>query len=237
MTTIALELELLNPGQFFACCGLLELADRLWPGTEGCFNDATLALRLPYQASTGQPLVEILEALLHADLQVPPVEDGSKEDPVAPLQLGAPFFLHLDHWRAADTFSKTWAGNQKSASIAEDMRTALRSFGANTITARLLGEARPMTGRFGYDARSGWNALDVGYSPNAQDEAVRTYPAVELLAAIGLQGFRPRATDGTLKYHAWPRPLPVPVARAACPGALPIHGSRSFRFRISARGN
>ena len=26
-----------NPGQFFACCGLLELADRLWPGAEGCF--------------------------------------------------------------------------------------------------------------------------------------------------------------------------------------------------------
>ncbi len=23
-----------NPGQFFACCGLLELADRLWPGAE-----------------------------------------------------------------------------------------------------------------------------------------------------------------------------------------------------------
>jgi len=23
-----------NPGQFFACCGLLELADRLWPSAE-----------------------------------------------------------------------------------------------------------------------------------------------------------------------------------------------------------
>ena len=28
-----------NPGQFFACCGLLELADRLWPGAEGWFAD------------------------------------------------------------------------------------------------------------------------------------------------------------------------------------------------------
>jgi len=28
-----------NPGQFFACCGLLELADRLWPGAEGCFEN------------------------------------------------------------------------------------------------------------------------------------------------------------------------------------------------------
>jgi CRISPR-associated protein Csx14 len=27
-----------NPGQFFACCGLLELADRLWQGAEGWFD-------------------------------------------------------------------------------------------------------------------------------------------------------------------------------------------------------
>jgi len=27
-----------NPGQFFACCGLLELADRLWQGAEGWFE-------------------------------------------------------------------------------------------------------------------------------------------------------------------------------------------------------
>jgi CRISPR-associated protein Csb3 len=27
-----------NPGQFFACCGLLELADRLWDGAEGWFE-------------------------------------------------------------------------------------------------------------------------------------------------------------------------------------------------------
>jgi CRISPR-associated protein Csb3 len=27
-----------NPGQFFACCGLLELADRLWHGAEGWFD-------------------------------------------------------------------------------------------------------------------------------------------------------------------------------------------------------
>jgi len=29
--------DVTNPGQFFACCGLLELANRLWPGVEGWF--------------------------------------------------------------------------------------------------------------------------------------------------------------------------------------------------------
>jgi CRISPR-associated protein Csb3 len=28
-----------NPGHFFACCGLLEIAHRIWPGAEGYFGD------------------------------------------------------------------------------------------------------------------------------------------------------------------------------------------------------
>jgi hypothetical protein len=35
---IRIAVDPTNPGQFFACCGLLELADRLWPGAEGCFT-------------------------------------------------------------------------------------------------------------------------------------------------------------------------------------------------------
>ncbi len=35
---IKIELEPANPGQFFACCGILELADRLWNGAEGWFD-------------------------------------------------------------------------------------------------------------------------------------------------------------------------------------------------------
>jgi CRISPR-associated protein Csb3 len=33
-----------NPGQFFACCGLLELADRIWPEAEGWFEGGTFRL-------------------------------------------------------------------------------------------------------------------------------------------------------------------------------------------------
>jgi hypothetical protein len=40
-----------NPGQFFACCGLLELADRLWPGAEGWFDLDQMAFCL---ASLGE---------------------------------------------------------------------------------------------------------------------------------------------------------------------------------------
>ena len=36
---IRVRVDPTNPGQFFACCGLLELADRLWGGAEGWFAD------------------------------------------------------------------------------------------------------------------------------------------------------------------------------------------------------
>src|SRR6266545_794451 len=37
---IHIKVDVTNPGQFFACCGLLELADRLWPGAEGYFSES-----------------------------------------------------------------------------------------------------------------------------------------------------------------------------------------------------
>lgn len=35
---VSVRIDPSNPGQFFACCGLLELADRLWDGAEGWFD-------------------------------------------------------------------------------------------------------------------------------------------------------------------------------------------------------
>lgn len=40
--SIRIDVNPANPGQFFACCGLLELADRLWQGAEGWFGPQSL---------------------------------------------------------------------------------------------------------------------------------------------------------------------------------------------------
>lgn len=37
--TISVNVDIANPGQFFACCGLFELAQRVWPGAEGWFSE------------------------------------------------------------------------------------------------------------------------------------------------------------------------------------------------------
>ena len=36
--TIRINVDVTNPGQFFACCGLLELASRMSTGAHGCFD-------------------------------------------------------------------------------------------------------------------------------------------------------------------------------------------------------
>ena len=38
---ISIPVDLTNPGQFFACCGVLELAGRLWPRSDGWFESAS----------------------------------------------------------------------------------------------------------------------------------------------------------------------------------------------------
>src|SRR6266446_8889478 len=35
---IRVRVDPTNPGEFFACCGLLELSERLWDGAEGWFS-------------------------------------------------------------------------------------------------------------------------------------------------------------------------------------------------------
>jgi CRISPR-associated protein Csb3 len=120
-----------NPGQFFACCGLLELAHRRWPGAEGWFdagNDHFAVIANDSEAIV-ERLVETLktcevsglkteeraerEALetrkrklgkgesLSADEEAHRKELGEKARKGA-LRLGDPFSVLLDWWQVAD---------------------------------------------------------------------------------------------------------------------------------------
>lgn len=58
--SICVNVDPTNPGQFFACCGLLELADRLWDGAEGWFRDGK------FNIACGGTLAETLHLLILA---------------------------------------------------------------------------------------------------------------------------------------------------------------------------
>jgi CRISPR-associated protein Csb3 len=81
---IQIKVDRTNPGQFFACCGLLELADRLWPSAEGWFE-----LRPFLIAASSGSLAELLKAVSTAMLiQVDPSDNFSSA-----IILGPPFHV------------------------------------------------------------------------------------------------------------------------------------------------
>ena len=139
-----------NPGQFFACCGLLELADRLWPGAEGWFEGGEFLVQC------GGTLSELLESLANAKLnssltdqelrrlgtllsankaKLTPAEAEEKLRLSAlwkreRLHLSKPFDLWIDWWFDEQTGGKamkTWAAKQLVLDIARPMLHVLKS--------------------------------------------------------------------------------------------------------------
>jgi CRISPR-associated protein Csx14 len=103
----------------------------------------------------------------------------------------------------------------------------------------LFGHRVLLSGRFGFDPGAAWNALDVGFSPNEQNIKVASSPAVELLAAVGLQRFRPRLSPdrATFTYATWGQPLGPAVAATAAAGIVQIAPSITYLGRVVSRGS
>lgn len=230
---IRLDVDPSNPGQFFACCGLLELAARLDITARARFEgrsfiiacDLTLAAILA--PLTGRPLVQVDE------------DDNAS----SPIHVPGPFDLRLDWWKdeeAGGRELKVWAGTMQSLRIAQAMIASLRD--EQLHDERLLDhgcvvydpvDPSKKVEPFYFDARRAPNAhsRDVGFSPNDLDLTTTAFPAVEGLALIGLQRFRPRAKQRRVyDYSAWAQDLPVAVAAAVACRAVLVAPSRTYRF-------
>ena len=253
---IKVPVDLTNPGQFFACCGLLELSDRLWSGAEGWFEADQFFIR-----SDGN-----LRTLLTCLILHPPqardfvCETLPVKSIIAPLALtfdaDTTDRFVLDFWTKVIIKSGSvqatacppwnmWSGNQKSLPIWLQLRDELRILIAGDeptktkpTDAQLLNlfrQTRPLTGRFGFDSTAAWNAQDVGFSPNDQGMPVELSPATELLAAVGLQRFKPVIDDGVIQYQLWSSAAAPAVAAALACGGIDHSGTR-YRFEIVSRG-
>ncbi|MBX7073815.1 MAG: type I-U CRISPR-associated protein Cas8c [Pirellulales bacterium] len=186
---ITVPVDLANPGQFFACCGLLEMADRLWPGAEGWFeghtfklccagNFATLAAALRQIQVTNtmsfaqNARLEELSRIPKAELKKEGLEDEKKE--LESLRREAPILLHtgiemrLDWFRddrSGGSRFKTWAGQQSVLEISTEMGNGLTQVigtEASTLWANDRGTGLPFN--FDSDLGGQGSALDVGFS-------------------------------------------------------------------------
>jgi hypothetical protein len=248
--TVTVTVDATNPGQFFACCGLLELADRLWPAAEvmGGFSTPRFERsRFCVVANAPFTLEHVVKTLLQCERNgVDPYRPitGPNGKPVAdakktkPIMFGEPISLRLNWWldelAGKQTEFKLWGAHLTSEGLISDMvDKAVTTDAATDATA--LESHIGMSSRIGLDTRSSWNTLDEGFSPNLQ-MPVDTYPLTELLGAVGLQTFRPAQVDGGYVYTCWSTPMPTIVARAVASGSVPVEGATRYRFEIGARG-
>lgn len=99
-----------------------------------------------------------------------------------------------------------------------------------------------MGGSFNFDPRGGWTALDAGFSPDQQTksgllEGISASPAVEILAAWGLEHARPdEYKTRRVRYGVWHGPVPAMLARAAISGVEVVRPFRRFRFTLALSG-
>jgi len=116
---IQIPVDVTNPGQFFACCGLLELADRLWPGAEGWFEVGNRQTVFQIAASTAASLHKLLINSVVLQFDLGNDDDNENERPLDPIVVKSPITLVLDWW--SDRSIKPWAGSMKERLILNAM--------------------------------------------------------------------------------------------------------------------
>jgi len=235
--SITVNVDVTNPGQFFACCGLLELADRLWPGAEGWFDSNKCAFHIACNGT----LSSLVDAIASAEL----IHANPTDLYSSPVVIGEPFRrLAVDWWETDQTGArdlKVWAGTMESFGIAHAMQQALcdKQFHSPELFDIGLVVTNPDNPRkkkepYYFDARRTPNAhsRDIGFSPNDLKLTTIAHPAVELLCLVGLQVARPAFT-GTVRvydYFIWFDPVSPCLLLAASTGELDLPGRQGYRF-------
>ena len=235
---IEVQVDVTNPGEFFACCGLLELADRLSIGAEGWFANDKFFVAFS-DASGGITIHEALWSLINAGVE------SESEEKESPLLLGEPVDIRLDWWvtDGRNNMLKTWAGNQDSLKMFSKWEHPLKEIlsGEDPDLNTLFRQQMPIQGPYGFDSKFGWDALSVGFSLNEHTRYKKSTarPVVEILGAIGLQRFTPDMdrSNGIIRYATWAIPLPPSVARLVAVGALPHMALMRLESETTRRGS
>jgi CRISPR-associated protein Csb3 len=225
---IRLDVDLTNPGQFFGCCGVFELAHRIWPGVTAHFED-------PHFIVSDGDLEELVMKTACAPLET--LEPSNQTS--SALLLADPFDLRLDWWKL-ERGLKTWAGRMSVDRIASSLQRDL----PNTLRNGFFDDGHVVVGADGkkvepyyFDGRRGATSLplDVGFSADALSLETVAFSATEFFTLVGLQRFRPFEMKlRVYRYRAWRAPLPVTLAALAASATLPDHGPL-FQFESAFR--
>jgi CRISPR-associated endonuclease/helicase Cas3 len=235
-----------NPGEYFACLGVVALVRALRPGgalalrwEPGHFvlqgvDDA--GVRALLGALCAAEVVPVLDAATGAPQDTESSDGDTKEPgwPALHLVLPGGPTLPLHAWiddSGRGNSEWKWSGGR---TLAVDITRRLLQGCAELLTAdgptsalplfaqgAGLAPSNPDTARFRFDASGAWSAVEVGYSLEKENRPKSCRPWVELLAMLGVQTFAPPPAGrkaGGWAYHTWTHALTPVVAMAAVRG-------------------
>lgn len=196
--------------------------DGPWP-TDAVETEAFPALLSELQDSTGKKLTaSALPILLETDEQN----------------------FNVSNWLEGDRRKalKLFAGQQVAAKLMKNVLDG-DATKPGTIGVKQLApqpddpfKTGPVGGRFGYDSRGAWDAINTGSSLDEQSATLLVSPVVEALAAIGLEHTRPEfLSTYEIRYAVWQGKVPVSLARALFTqphGLVPRGHFRCFRSHL-----
>ena len=247
---ISLRVDITNPGQFFACCGLFELTARLTPGVQGHFEQDENRQWWFVLSETAYPLSTILKKIVEAEITAIEPDDTAK----TAITINTPFNILIDWWRyegGAIGKLKTWAGNMSVCSVANNMKQILKKeLSRNTTYIEnilFLSSSEAENQPYYFDANYAVNAQaqDVGFSKNNLKDGgfkinTTIMPAVEFLCLVGVQRARPllglneKGKERLYDYRVWSTPLSISLIPAAIAGVVPAQ-YQHLRFANPSR--
>lgn len=238
MAEIKVRLDPCNPGQFYACCGLFELAAAESEGAAArflCEEERPRSAEFVVEGPNLPALQPLLASVRDLEFECLDAAEASV-NPVR-VKIGGRT-LEIDWWldefREETTNLKCWAGQVTTRKLFDELPRLIDPVRAD---ANPMQFACMTKSKFGSDPRAAWNALDFGYSPNVHNQDAATYPVVEVLSAIGLQGFRPQAERRSgIRYSLWTEMLPLQVARIAAVSTWEGLPHFEYEFAIEKRG-
>jgi CRISPR-associated protein Csb3 len=258
---IRVRVDLRNPGQFFACCGLFELADRLWPGVEAWFEDGEFAIAHPLCDTPEAELLQSIASLkvassIDADSaqRIKSLKNKKKsertEDDLRELErlaelevsgrieLRGRVSLDLDWWTENPSGTKrfkTWAGRQSILDIATAMHTATKRLidDSGRLVSLLSASLSNVGVPLYFDSSVGSQSStnDVGFSLDALGASTGIHPFTEFLALIGLQRCRPSTAPDQLSSYL-AWSEPIPISLAGCASSGALSIPAIGRYRF-----
>jgi hypothetical protein len=221
---LRLKINRMNPAEYFASLGVLELVSKRGPALSHFAGDGNLV-----------DFVVSAEDVTLPDLRTLTVEALPFDDTgTAPVLVNG---MRLDWWLDVYKEKKNknlafWSGTCMPDAMLRNYQSLMTgAFDEKALNVSVMTKTKSC---FNLDTRASRDALDAGYSQKDAGEKSVLYPYTEFLCACGLQNFRP--TMKPMTYYTWSRPVFVNIAHAACRQEVNGLGSRGFEVSMTMVG-